>query len=154
MSTLSTAAKLAMYLASRPAGRPFSWGDNNCCHFAAGWIMHVTGWSPLEGLPPIATAHDAMTQLRALGGGLCHAWTIRLGVPRVAAEAADVGDIVMFDQQHPGLAGGVGALVGICAGSGVVACLTQDGDAIYLPQADAQCAWLLSDVVQRHGVAP
>ena len=153
MSTLSTAATLALYLAGRPAGHPFNWGDNTCCHFVAGWIMHVTGWSPLAGLLPIATAHDAMTQLRAMGG-LAHAWTARLGVPRVAAAVADVGDIVMFDQQHPGLAGGVGALVGICAGSGVVACLTHDGDAIYLPQADAKCAWLLADVVQRHGVAP
>jgi hypothetical protein len=124
---------LDAYLAEQQA-RPFSWSRNNCCHFVAGWVAHITGTDPMAGLPYTHSQHAARRLTRQLGGTLADAWARRLGREPVAAALAQVGDVVLVP------VGADGAAVGICTGRHVALLTLADG-LTHLPMTQATHAW-------------
>jgi hypothetical protein len=143
----SIVVELAEYMVRYPA-EPFNWRSNNCCHFVAQWVEHMTQFNPMSGLPETGSAGDALRLIRSLGGSFRAAWTHRLGVEPCGPERAEIGDVVMFPTApHLGEGCcGVGGLVGICCGD-TVAVIDDSGVIRYLSMQDAYCGWSLRQVV-------
>lgn len=103
---------LASFIEAR-RGRPFAWGENDCCLFAADWIREATGRD--IACDYRGKYHSALSAARILQneGGV-------LGVFRKAAERermivvtpshAQRGDIVARDSED-------GPLLGVCIGA-------------------------------------
>jgi hypothetical protein len=121
--------------------RTFNWGGANCCHFAAGWVAHVTGRWPMHGLPDTPTAREAVRLVRSLGGDLATAWTGQLGRPALAASFAQLGDVVLT-QLPPGHAEGLGQAVGVCNGWDALF-MDPAGHSVHLPMWACTHAWRL-----------
>lgn len=109
--------KLSLYLQACAAA-PFGWGKHDCCSFAAGDVLVLTGKNPMDDLPLYSDEQGAMEMLAA-NGGIESMVTQRLGQP-VNPLLARRGDIVMFDTVVNGLA------LGVCAGASFAA-VTEDG---------------------------
>lgn len=99
---------LDAFIAQRRA-RPFAWGSQDCCTFAADWVQLATGQDPLAGLRGLDTALSARRAL-AEQGGLRALWDARLG-PHQAGAFAQAGDLAMVAQE-----GGSTAMA-VCVGS-------------------------------------
>lgn len=129
-------------------GLAFSWGQANCCHFAARWVERATGANPMQGLPATASAAAAVRLVRALGGTLQAAWTLQLRRQPVPAAMAQLGDVVLLpmpdDMRGRGPGHATGQAVGVCVGSQAVV-MTAEGFHAYLPMRMAVCAWPLRE---------
>lgn len=126
---------LEAYLAAQ-ATRQFDWVRYNCCHFAAGWLLHATGRDPLAGMSTLRRRADVARTVAAWGGTLAAAVSARLGAEALSPRLAQVGDIVLLDM------GEGGTPVGICAGRVAVA-LRDDAGVAFVPMSQATHAWPL-----------
>jgi hypothetical protein len=139
------ARQLALYLA-QPTPAPFDWRTNNCCHFAARWMVYATGFDPMAGLPETPDGRRALKLVQRLGGTLADAWTRALGRQPIAAALAQTGDIVLVPVAPEGTAmQGTGQAVGICSGHQVIL-LDVSGRHAFLSVRSATCAWRLEGV--------
>ena len=85
---------LDSYFAERE-GVPFSWGGQDCCTFAADWVLRATDSDPmsdLRGLDTALAAHRALDD----AGGMLAAVDARMG-PNIPGPFAQAGDIAMIE---------------------------------------------------------
>lgn len=123
---------LTAYLKER-ADRPFEWGVNDCCIFAADWVRLVTGRDHAADLRGVyRTASGAKLVMRAHGGPSRIA-TEALGIPLPTVATAQRGDVVLFES-------GNGPALGICAGEKFAA-VRPVGGVGYFSMRHAVTAW-------------
>ena len=133
---MNKANLLTAYLAGLPRVRT-KWIDTSCAHFAARWVQVVEDADVTVGVRPPASKADAARILRRAGGYQAFV-TRQLGREPIAATFARIGDLVLLPLPD----GEPGAMaLGICAGNGVAAFMTELGDVAYLSVARATCAW-------------
>jgi len=72
--------------------KPFDWNGNNCCTFAADWVLAITGVDHMAEYRDIKTALQAARALRKLGGLASAASVIG---PEVLPGMARYGDITL-----------------------------------------------------------
>jgi hypothetical protein len=94
------------------AGKPFVWGDRDCCLFPARVRDAMCDTSYELALRVAYSDEASALALIASHGGLFNAVTAFLGAP--STERATRGDIVGFD-------GGEGDAMGVCIGREIVA---------------------------------
>lgn len=88
---------------------PFAWGSNDCCLFAADWVLLSTGRDiAQEWRGKYASAYKAQRFLKA-GGGI-EKLVERAGGERILSGLAQRGDLVAQDC-------GDGVALGVCIGS-------------------------------------
>jgi hypothetical protein len=94
------------------ARQPFTWGENDCAHFAADAVQAITGQRVCEHLRGYSTARQAARALSEVGGvrGLA---TLALGEPIPVLMAA-VGDVVVVPA-------GKREMLAVCNGSTAIA---------------------------------
>jgi hypothetical protein len=103
---------LAGFIEARRS-RPFEWGANDCCLFAADWITLATGKDPASELRgKYSTALEAHRYIAAAGGlvALVEEALTRNGFSKIDASLVGRGDLIIRD-------GGDGDCVGISIGS-------------------------------------
>jgi hypothetical protein len=113
--------RLAALFAAR-AGTPFTWGQHDCCLFAADAVLAVTGHDLAADLRgTYSTAAEAARVLAQLGGvvGIAIARAGKV-VPAALAQPGDVG-LSHHDPERPSLAVWGGAAWHAAAAVGVVA---------------------------------
>lgn len=93
--------------------RPFAWGSNDCCTFAADWVLASTGVDPMFNLRGLVTATSAHRELDRRGG-VWEATTAALGRAE-AGFMAQCGDVVLLSNEKGT------KVLGICTGSRLVA---------------------------------
>lgn len=133
---MSNAKLLTAYLAGRQPA-PFSWSGSNCGHFAAGWIRQAEGFDPMEGLGATPTKAAAARLLRR-SGGYAALVTRQLGREPIAPAFARAGDLVLMPlsaDDDESLA------LGVCAGGGMSAFVTDEGSTVFLATLRGRCAW-------------
>lgn len=91
-------------LVSSRLDEPFTWGERDCCLWAADAVQAVTGVDQAADLRGTYSTAYGAARVLAQTGGLAALCTQRLG-PEVAPVAAQVGDIGLVDE------GASGALV-------------------------------------------
>jgi hypothetical protein len=95
---------LANYIAIK-RHEPFEYGVNDCCLFAAGAVIEVTGQDPM---PEFRGKYDSLkgslTVIKEIGAGTLEA-TLNGKFPEVAIGHAQRGDLAFFD-------GSVGVVMG------------------------------------------
>jgi hypothetical protein len=102
---------LAGFIEARRS-RPFEWGVNDCCLFAADWVALATGKDPAAELRgTYSTALEAHRHITAAGGlaALAEDALTRNGFSRVDASLVGRGDLIIRD-------GGDGDCVGVIIG--------------------------------------
>lgn len=109
----------------------FSWGCNDCCSFAADWVLMVRGSDPMRDLRGYDDARKAFALLRA-EGGLRAAVERRMGdsVLGAMARAGDVALVRHGDNRRS---------MGICVGPHIVA--PSHRKLAALPLSAAEVAW-------------
>jgi hypothetical protein len=122
--------RLAGYAAAA-AEVPFQWGAHDCVTFAAGAVESITGLRPA--MPVWADVHDALRQLRRVGGLAAAVESTGLQTLTRPACAAR-GDVVLID--HSGLPR---VFLAVCMGH-VWAAPGARG-LVYGPMADAVRGW-------------
>lgn len=106
----------------------FAWGVHDCCTFAAGAVLAVTGRA--VPLPAWSGRREAVFTLRRLGG-LRAATTAQLG-PVQAPALARRGDVVLLRQRGR-------SLLGVCLGH--VWAAPGAGGLAFGPMDEALAAW-------------
>lgn len=119
------------YLAER-AGRAFEWGVNDCCIFAADWVLRVTGRDPMQCLRGYSD-EDVARRLLELGGGIARIATQHLGPALPHVTTAQRGDVILFES-------GSGPALGICVGDKFAA-VPPEGGIKYFAMRHAVTAW-------------
>lgn len=114
---------------------PFNWLHWNCCSMVASWVHLKTGRHVMRGVPATPTRRAAHRLIREIGGSLAGVWNQWMGSEPVAANLAQVGDVVLVNA-------GEDTAVGICCGR-TAAVLTQAGLA-HVPMDHAVVAWRLA----------
>ena len=104
---------LDLFVATRTAV-PFAWGAQDCCTFAADWVLQATGHDPMAQLRGLDTAIKSTRALERLGG-MAAAWDANMPAPHLPGPFCQAGDIAMVT-----LATGHKAMA-VCAGSHLVA---------------------------------
>ncbi|HEY1395968.1 DUF6950 family protein, partial [Roseateles sp.] len=117
---MNKARLLTAFLAGLPRVHT-KWIDTSCAHFAARWVQTVEGVDVTVGVKPPASKADAARILRRAGGYEAFV-TRQLGRDTIAAAYARLGDLVLLPL--PDAEPGAMAL-GICAGNGVAAFMTE-----------------------------
>jgi hypothetical protein len=101
-------------------GRPFLWGENDCCLFAADCCIAVCGIDPAEKYRgQYSTERGAKAALLRNHGSLEAAWDDCF--KRIDVRLRQRGDVVLFDSEF-------GRCVGVVWSGGIVA-VTDDGAA-------------------------
>lgn len=119
--------------------RPFGWGKHDCCMFAAGIVLAMTGVDLAKGLRGYRTGKGAYKVLRRRGAGnlskTLTAVTKAAGFKPVKPNFARRGDLVMaqIETDH-----GVRDAAGICLGAH--AAFASDGLA-FVPITETSRAW-------------
>lgn len=106
------ASLLSAYLLERKA-QPFAWVKNDCCTFAAGAVIAMTGRDPMADLRGKYKTRAGAGKLIARAGNLQALASQYLGAPLASPLLAMRGDVVLFDMGEPH---GPAAL-GICIGT-------------------------------------
>lgn len=112
--------------------RPFSWGDHDCCKFAARCVEAVTGVA--IGLP--WTDKPSALRFLAAEGGIEAGVTARFGEPVRWARAMR-GDLCLVPTPD-----GIGSL-GVCMGP-TIACVSESGGLTYVPLDQATACWRIT----------
>ena len=118
------------------SGRPFSWGEQDCCLFAARCVdAMVIGSTYVAELQ--AAYDDKTSALRYLvaQGGLHAALTARFGEPQPWWKIRR-GDLALVATPDS-----IGS-VGLCVGP-TIACVDQERGVQYLPLDQAQAGWVI-----------
>jgi hypothetical protein len=114
---------------------PFAWASNDCCSYAAGAVLAITGVDHMEPHRGKYKTKVGAARMLAKAGGL-EGWVRRcLGEPLQAPAMAMRGDVVMFAQPEPY---GPHAL-GICVGPHIAA--PGEHGTQLLPMSVATLAW-------------
>ncbi|EJL77363.1 hypothetical protein PMI15_04685 [Polaromonas sp. CF318] len=114
---------------------PFIWGQHDCCTFAAGAVIAMTGTDAIAPWRGKYTSQRGAARFIAAAGGL-HALTCTvMGEPMQTPALAGRGDLVMFEMVEPY---GPQAL-GICVGAQIAAPGPQG--MVLLPISVASAAW-------------
>lgn len=123
---------LAEYLRER-ADSPFVWGENDCCMFAADWVLRVTGRDHLAIFRVLYSDEIGAAELLAEVGGVARGATEMLGRPLPTVATAQRGDVVLFES-------GQGPALGICVGDKFAALKPPQGIG-YFAMRHAVTAW-------------
>lgn len=123
---------LANYLRER-ADRPFEWGVNDCCIFAADWVRLVTGRDPAFYLRDMYGSEAGAELVLEENGGIARIVTEALGLALPTVATAQRGDVVLFES-------GNGPALGICAGEKFAA-MRDSGGIGYFSMRHAVTAW-------------
>jgi hypothetical protein len=121
--------RLAQFMEQR-ASKPFAWGENDCCLFAADAVQAMTGTDYAKTLRGYSTQREALRLVQKMGG----LWAIAtgaLGEP-VSPLLAGVGDVVLLDNEGR-------ELLAVCNGTTAVA-PGADG-AVSIGMETAKAAW-------------
>ncbi|MES2909838.1 MAG: hypothetical protein V4718_00530 [Pseudomonadota bacterium] len=102
---------LSAYLLERKA-QPFAWVKNDCCTFAAGAVVAMTGRDPMAPLRGKYKTRAGAGKLLARAGNLQALASQYLGSPLATPALAMRGDVVLFDMGGPH-----GQALGICTGT-------------------------------------
>lgn len=113
----------------------FSWPENNCCHFAAGWMKVVRGQDLMAGVERIEGKREALEAIKKRGRTLVDAVSSAVGSQPVTGALARTGDIV-FTSVFKGVS------LGICSGRHAVFLSEADG-LIHCPIELCSRAWRL-----------
>lgn len=127
-------ALLDQFLAERQA-QPFAWGVQDCCTFAADWVLRCKGRDPIEPWRGRVNARAALRTLQSEGGMLGD-WTQRWG-ERIHPMLAQVGDICMVESGYRARL--CMHSFGICAGSQIAA-PGREG-VVFIPITTGIAAW-------------
>lgn len=127
---MTRAELLAAWLAEQKAA-PFSWPENNCSHYVAGWVEKATG-RPVA-VPRPVDMKAARRFLREYGT-LRGAVSGTLGEP-IPATLAQTGDVVLAERTE-----GVGEALGICSGRDAIY-IDEQGSFVFDAMERAACAW-------------
>lgn len=127
-------AKLAAHLDTVKA-LPFAWVSNDCCTFAAGAVLAITGLDPMAPLRGKYATQAGAKRLIARAGGLQALVCRYLGEPLQTRAMAGRGDVVLYEMLEPY---GPHAL-GICVGSMIAA--PGPAGTVLLPITVASAAW-------------
>lgn len=87
---------------------PFAWGSNDCCLFAADWILQATGCDIAERFRGHYNSALGAHRFVAEGGGVENL-IANAGAKRLPASFAQRGDLVSMDN-------GDGVALGVCVG--------------------------------------
>lgn len=112
------------------ASKPFAWGSNDCCTFAAGAVEAITGVNPMASVSDYGNELAAARLIKE-GDGLHSLATSLLGEP-VSPLMAGVGDVVLLINEGR-------EMLGVCNGTSALA-PGADGTAV-LPMNAASTAW-------------
>jgi hypothetical protein len=99
---------------------PFAWGQHDCATFAAGWVLEIHGFDPLEPLRgAYATEAEYLGLLEDAGGllALMQRAAARNGLPECGPAFAQRGDIALVrlgNEECVGLVDAVGVTVPTC----------------------------------------
>ena len=104
---------LDLFIATRMQ-QPFAWGTQDCCTFAADWVLQATGHDPMATLRGLDSALAANRALDSLGGMLA-AWDAHMPEPHIPGPFCTAGDLAMVT-----LANGHKAMA-VCTGSHLAA---------------------------------
>lgn len=108
MMTSDKAALLTRFIEERRR-MPFAWGSNDCCLFAADWVLASTGRDlAFEYRGQYATALGALRFVQSAGG--VEGLVARAGGRRIDQKLARRGDIIARD-----VGDGIG--LGVCIGA-------------------------------------
>lgn len=108
---------------------PFSWGSNDCCLFAADWVLRATNVDPAQSIRgTYDSALSAARVLDSLGGivGVVRSLAEPLGAEPVALGFAKRGDLIVAEIE------GKDSL-GVVVGGGAVAFVGESG-LVFLPK--------------------
>lgn len=96
--------------------KPFAWGENDCCLFAANCAEAITGVDLANGFRGYQDRAQALEMIAGFGGLLGFASHIAkiYSLPEMKPLQARRGDICLFE-------GGNGPTLGICAGDKLLA---------------------------------
>ncbi len=116
-------------------GRPFSWGEFDCCLFAADCCEAVCGVDPAAPYRGRYTTEvGAKRVLRNTHGSLEGGWDACF--KRVPVSMAQRGDVVLFDSEH-------GRCVGVVWANAVFA-VTEEG--VHRVRAEPLICWRVENV--------
>ena len=123
---------LAEYLRQR-ADRPFEWGVNDCCIFAADWVLAATGRDPMGGMRNTYDNESWAANTLETGGGLARLVSSKLSIALPTVATAQRGDIILFETEK-------GPALGICVGEKFAA-VPPAGGVAYFSMRHAVTAW-------------
>ncbi len=126
--------RLAAYLAS-VKGEPFAWVQNDCCTFASGAVLAMTGVDHMARYRCRYATRSGAARMLAKAGGLQEWVKTCLGEPLASPLLATRGDVVLYEMKDPH---GPAAL-GICVGAHIAA--PGPDHMVLLPFAAASTAW-------------
>lgn len=114
--------------------KPFVWGKNDCCLFAADCVEMITGFDLAKDYRSYKTKAGALRMLKKYGGvaGIAEVIAKQHGIPEIPPLNAQRGDVCLFDI-------GRGDTLGVVAGEHIFA-PGQDG-LIGFPILQAVRAW-------------
>lgn len=123
---------LPVYLAER-AAEPFVWGVNDCCVFAADWVLRVTGCDPMPAIRGKYSDEAMAKRIIGYGGSIKLMATAALGPALPTVATGQRGDIVLFETE-------AGPALGICVGEKFAA-VPPEGGLKYFAMRHAVTAW-------------
>lgn len=115
-------------------GRPFAWGEADCCLFVADAVAVMTGRDPAEKLRGRYSTEKGA--LRTLGGDFAQAiekLAAEFGLEEVPVAMAQRGDVVLLEN-------GERMILGIIDTHGLICAMSATG-VIQLPISQAVTAW-------------
>jgi hypothetical protein len=135
---MTKSAALSAYLAQpQPA---FDWQHNNCCHFAARYVVQIEpGTNPLAGISMASSRATTRRLLRA-AGGLAALVTQALQRTPLLPSYAQLGDLVLLNLPD---ANPQAQALALCCGD-CAAALDPTGTIAYVPMTQALHAWRLA----------
>jgi hypothetical protein len=126
------AALLDAYILRASERGPFDWAENNCCHFAMGWVAMVEGRDPMDDLEITPNKLAAWRLIHSFGG-LAETISQQMGRSPIHPAEAQLGDVVLY--QLPD-----GYSVGICAGRTSML-IDETGASQHVPTLQCLHAW-------------
>ena len=121
---------LSAYVEQR-RNKPFAWGSDDCCLFAADWVQACTGTDYASAWRGRYTGRLGAARFLEEAGGL-GTLVDSLGLVRVLPLQASRGDVVAQDN-------GRGLALGICIGSG--AAFAAETGLVFASMQNIKTAW-------------
>jgi hypothetical protein len=112
------------YIASH-LSKPFKWGEQDCMHFACGWVERVTGRDLLVPYRPWASTRQAMRKIRQVGGLVAFFDT---HFKRIEPNLAHDGDLTVIRDSAALFSGAQVVSVG-------------ETGLVFIDRTEALCAW-------------
>ena len=128
---------LGKYLAAHVTAR-FEYGINDCCRFAAGAVLAMTGIDVMAGIS-YSNRVGALRVLREFGGleAAAHSIMARHGFPEIEVLRAQRGDMIIADLPKPCV-----GILGTDGWNGMF--LSAEGHIIGVPLDQCRLAWRIA----------